>query len=133
MNSLDCFKTDPTAEIEGVWEPVPNSGTGMEVLIARMWNQRMLDLYRTMNRARKEGQEPLDPDSLEVEAELFSKTVLLGWRRMFADGVETAYTPELGLQVLKDPRYHEFLEFVRGKANARNRYLNKEADDARKG
>jgi hypothetical protein len=129
MNSLDCFKTDAKAETDGVWVGVP--GSTSELLIARMWNPRMTNAFRVMLRARKEGDPDLDPDSDEVSTKLLARYVLLGWRNVVVNGQEVPYTPELGEKYLADPNYHEFKAYVRSAAIERERFLSKEAADAR--
>jgi hypothetical protein len=129
MNSLDVFKTNAAAESDGVWVGLP--GSTSEVLIARLWNPKMTNAFRVMLRERKQGEPDLDPDDTAVSARLIARHVLLGWRRVVVDGAEVAYTPELGERFLSDPNYHELLAFVRSSALDRERFMAKEAADAR--
>ena len=130
MNTFDCFKTDAKAEVEGVWVKVPRSKTGAEVRVARLGNDRAREALRRLYR-ESQDREKFNPDDRATAAKLMSETVLVDWRNVTVDGVENVpYTSALGEKFLADPNYHEFFDFVRDAALARESYLAKCAEEA---
>ena len=124
LPSLDTEKAD-----HGRWvEYVP----GIEVLIARAGNRAARDLLTELSQKNLRKIQAGQTHVIEaIHREVCAKCIIKGWRGLSLDGKkEEKYTPEKALEVLKDPRYLEFYEFVQAEAGLDNEYREQSIKEA---
>ena len=122
-------KLDTKKSEEGRWvEYVP----GISVLIARSRNRKALDMMaklgqRSLRRIQSGSTEALDSITKQVVAH----TIIRGWRGMTDDdGADIPYSPEKALEIISDPRYADFLEFVQTEAGLDDEYRASDMEEA---
>jgi hypothetical protein len=100
MSLRKTFKTDKTAEVDGVWQEIAindHNGRPVRVKLARMSNSNKR-YTKALNAATKPHQSAIQNDALDQELaksllqEVFAETVLLDWDNLPKSdltGVET--------------------------------------------
>jgi hypothetical protein len=128
--SLDLgknFSTDDEKEEEGVWE---DFGDGAGLLVASSSSERFMKLYRKVPTGIREqmnnGKLP-DKIAREIMAGIFSKAILLGWKKLSDEGKEISYSEENAKQYLL--KYKRFALFVWKLAEDDARYENEEIEE----
>jgi len=136
---LKQFRTDPTKEAEGVWQPI---GEGTEFLIARMNNPACKAAFRKYaGRFKGPALDMLPANKQdEIFAKVIAETVLLDWREtvdgkvrahtVTLDGKAVKYSPEAGLDLLSDPNYSDLLQIVRIYADDAEAYREQAIEEA---
>lgn len=116
------YITDPKAEIEGVWRSLGKNAKGnvQEVKLARIGNDDFNDLLRKKQKANATLLEQNDAESsklaTEINEELLSKTIIKGMR---INGQEIAYTPAIGLALLRQSKdFHARIRTLADQAEA---------------
>lgn len=79
--------TDEAAEVNGVWQKF---NADVDLLVARSMNPKhakmQLELYQRHQQALEADDEAAEKLDNEINIEVMSKTILLGWRSKAADG-----------------------------------------------
>jgi len=131
------FKSDRSAEDDGVWVALDGSaaGDGASVKLARIGNRR----YReAMQRRMKPYRRALRAGTLEdataerITAEVLAETVLLDWRDLELDGTPLAYSPERARELLLDPALRDFRDLIVEMASDIELYRQQEQEEAEK-
>lgn len=100
MDISKAFATDTKAEIEGV----PFEYGDSTFIIARKFNPTHRKLFSKLwkaNRLIVEGKgDAAEKKADEIMCEVMSKTILLGWKNVQADGKELAYSQAAAYELL---------------------------------
>lgn len=127
---LASFKTNLTAEIEGVWVEI---GEGCELLIARLGNK---EFRKFMKSASKPYRSMMRNDQLpdDVAEKLMVKalaaTILLDWKELKLGGKKLKYSKEECERVLGDEEFKDFRDLVVEIAQARETFRFEEIEAA---
>jgi hypothetical protein len=116
MAKLSSISSDLSREMNGV--PVTYPGTDIVCTIARLGNpdydaeaKKIRKFARTA--ASIGGGELSERESKDILAPAVAKHILLDMKNAQDDnGADVTYTPAYGEQLLKDPRYHDFYDWV---------------------
>lgn len=107
---LKNLKTDPTKELEGVWE---DFGEGTQILIARIGNKnyekRLKELalpYKRQIRTNTISEDVYE----DLLNKAVAKTIILDWKNLKEDGKEIKYSPEKAYELISNPAYKDFKE-----------------------
>lgn len=110
-----AFATNTEAEKEGTLTQLPDCGDTM-FRIARIGNgsyKRLLSSLYKKNRAVLDSKgEAAEAKSNEILAEVYSKTILLGWEGTVMAGGPKTYSQELAKKLLLLPDFREKVEQV---------------------
>lgn len=126
--SLADFKSDETAETEGVWIDYES---GLRLKIARFGNKRLQDYIR---RKRESGKRMykngIDSVGDEEAIKLMAKYILLDWENLKdEDGKELEYTEENAIKALQ---IRDFREEVLELSMDRENYRTERIENASK-
>lgn len=120
MARLSSLKSDSKKESEGVWVKWEH---GVSLLIARLNNPGFQEFIREATRdhtkAIRDGR--FENDKMEeISIEAMAHHVLLGWKNIEGDdGKPLKYSPEVALELMKDPGLRDLYQFVLTQANER--------------
>lgn len=116
------FDIDPIKANEGVEVMV---GEGFSIRVARVGNDKATALYRDSMAApeieiwRRSGMADKPTQSPEMEAklkdivyEMYSRTILIGWRGLTENGAEVPYSPEKAKELLKLPEFYSLVKNI---------------------
>lgn len=123
MSFLNKYKTDKTAELNGVWVEID---ANVEILVARLNNEKARAERRNLEKPYRNFQTIPDSVSEDILRKVMARTVLLGWRTKSETGVVTLtldgveYSPEAAEKLFKD--YPDFLNDVVSLAVARETF-----------
>ncbi len=118
---ISDYFTDGKAELEGVWRSLGKDKKGQvrEVKLARLNNEEYNSFLRRKQRANQAILEQQDDDAFklaeEINKEALARTIIKGLR---VNGSEVAYTPELGLTLLKNRDFHAKINALAGQMDA---------------
>lgn len=111
MGFLNKYKTDKTAELNGVWIEVDD---GVEWLIARLNNEKAREMRRRLEKPYRSFANIPDKANEEILRKVIANTVLLDWKGITDDdGKLIPYSPEKAEELLK-----ELPDFLTDVANA---------------
>ncbi len=111
MGFLNKYKTDKTAEVNGVWIEVDD---GVEWLIARLNNERAREMRRKLEKPYRSFSNIPDKVSEEILRKVIANTVLLDWKGMTDEsGKVIPYSADKAEELLK-----EFPDLLTDVANA---------------
>jgi len=134
LDLFTAFATDTKAEQEGTWLSVPGLGK-RKFLIARVGNVSYGKLLQSLFKRHRnviEGDDPVAAKtrSDEVLAEVYSKTVLLGWQGAINfKGTPQTYSQAVAKELLMNA---EFLKRIQVVAEDFNSFLaTKKEEDAK--
>lgn len=118
MGFLNKYKTDKTAELEGVWVEVD---TGVEMRIARLNNDKARDMRRRLEKPYRSFATIPEKVSEEIMRKVVANAVLVDWKGVTGeDGKIIPYSPETAEKLLTD--YPDLLNDVASVAMARETY-----------
>jgi hypothetical protein len=123
------FRTDETAENEGVWIDI---GPDCALLIGRLASKRHSECFRRMTSAPS-IKKALDANSLSAEesariqGEVLAETILLGWRGLQENGAEIPYSKEKARELLT---VKDFRALVQDEAAKQSNFRVKEITEA---
>jgi len=111
---LQSLKADLARENEGDWVEIPElPGVRLKVRSFHSPAYKTARDLAVQRLFRKFGKEPVPPETLAKEyGRLYAEHILLGW-----DGFDTAYTPELALELLADPAWRALFAAIEYAAN----------------
>lgn len=123
MFDIDHLKVDPTKSREGAWVDYLR---GSRLKIARLSNDEA-EAYRlrmALDNADifTAGGEKGEALAQEVETYVLAHYVLKDWDGIERAGKPLAFTPELAMELLSDPRFSDFREDVMRIARNREHY-----------
>lgn len=125
MLDIDSLAVDPSAAEEGVWA----NFMGARFKIARHNTNKANALRAKLTLERWDeitaGTEDSDRIASEVNAKVLAETVLLDWENVTKGGEPLAYTPQVGLEYLIDPRFRDLAQFIETFSLNRSNYREK--------
>lgn len=100
MSFLSKYKTDKSAELNGVWVEVDND---VSFRIARLNNDKAREMRRTLEKPYRNFQTIPDSKSEEILRKVIAHTVLLDWKGLVDEAGEViAHSPEAVERLLKE-------------------------------
>lgn len=100
MGFLSKYKTDKTAEVEGVWIEVD---VGVEWLIARLNNEKAREMRRRLEKPYRAMTAVPDKVAEDIMRKVVANTVWLGWKGMTDEaGATIEYSAETAEKLLKE-------------------------------
>jgi len=125
---LNNVRLDLEKEVAGVWVPVDAT---TDLLIGSINGPTYRKALREKMRAELEqlkGKE-LDEDAIErMTVECLADHILLGWRGLTEGGELVEYSKEKAKELLSNPVYRQFREFVSNKADDISLFRDKSKD-----
>lgn len=131
LPKLSIPSNDLALEKSGVWEP----WEGAEYLIARGDTPAMAAIARQMaddKRERLKRAKLTEEEAQAVRIEWIARHVLRDWRgvKNIETGELVPYTPELGIELLSNPEYRDFYEFVLDRAGEGAKFRRRVREEA---
>lgn len=126
---LSAISTCPDMEKDGVWVGYLND---VEFKIARHASPAYMEYLSKISKEHK-GKLRSTEEQVELLMDLTSQclanVVLIDWKGVQdEDGNETAYTPELGLELMRDPAFHDMRQFILEIAQNADEYRKKDIE-----
>lgn len=118
MAKLSSIKSDVLKETKGVWVEYEN--TGIEALVARVGNAEYAKFIREKTRPKPGHRQKrfTNEDMEAIVKEAICRHCWLGLRGADdEEGKPIVYTPEVGMRLMGDPEYRDFVQFVSLSAN----------------
>ena len=123
---ISDFITDPTLENNGVWFPL---GRNREIKLARVNNPDYKRLVRAKYKSARAVLEQEDDAAQDLNdqmmIEVYAQTIIKGLR---VDGKDVAYTPSLGVKLMKQS--NDLRDKIFGLAKDAEAYKVKAEDEA---
>ncbi len=128
--NLNLFALDGDKVAEGVWFNYPRT-PGVRVRVVSIENKRYQEtLAAFRNQATGERRAGLSADEdNEVLLKAVAHSLLIDWNVTDKDGASVPYTAEVGLQVISDPGYKDFFNFILNKAVDLNNYARERTEE----
>lgn len=126
MLNLTKLAVDPVLASEGTWADY----AGGRFLIARFNNPKAQELRSSLALKQmallQSGTDEGEAAAQAINVEVLAHTILLAWEGVSEDGkTAVAYTPEVGVKYLADPRFAELKEFIQNFSFNRENYQEK--------
>ena len=122
MVKLSALKTNPEAEVEGVW--VDFEDTGVKLKIARIGNPAFDKLISKLSAPHLKKLRKGDDELQEsITAKAVASTILVGWKGLDDDdGKPLKYSKGKSKELLTDPALRDLFKFVLVTANEAARF-----------
>ncbi len=125
MLDIESLSVDPVSAEEGTWA----NFMGAKLLIARHNCDKALQLrsklaLESWDKISKQDEEA-EEISREINFRVMAEAILLGWEGITKGGKALKYTPEIGFEYLRDPRFRDLAQFVENYSLNRGNYREK--------
>jgi hypothetical protein len=116
MDIFDFFATDASLEESGVWKKLGNGRFLIARTNNRAYNKLFTQLWEQNQAALERGDEEANKLADDVIAQVYAKTVLLGWDgdNKFLGKPLGDYSPERALDMLRLKEFRLFIAKIAG-------------------
>ena len=125
MLDIESLSVDPTAAEEGTWA----SFMGARLLIARHNCDKALQTRAKLALENWDKISKQDDEAEEISRDInfrvMAEAILLDWENITKGGKPLKYTPEIGFEYLRDPRFRDLAQFVENYSLNRGNYREK--------
>lgn len=111
MLNLNSIEVDPSLAREGAWMEY----MGGRFLVARKgqdYDNRLVELYREHHDLIKSNTPEGQLKAVDIYRQCFAECILLDWDEVGDHNGPIKYTPEIGLQLTKDPKQIELIQAI---------------------